>query len=223
MKHKFDTGRQKETRRKTRTDRRNDTRTDDMKHSTYYHSYFEGYTEAKVPADNRKGYRIERVYTSDYYVMKDQKPSVQKARYLILYLVSLAAFIAAAVPATTANMAVYVALPVSLSMIALVFSGAVLAFYIAAPEKMTIYQHSYADKLKLASGAAVILTGLCVLTTLASLLLIADSFSLRIVLCIAGYLVSFLCLLFLNRMENHTGYTREHNPTEGPAEGNVIC
>ena len=219
MKQKKNTGRKAEN----RTDRRQDTRTDDMKHSTYYHSYFEGYTEARVPANNRKGYKIERVYTSDYYVMKDQKSSVQKVRYLILFLAALIAFIAAAVPATAANMAVYVALPAALSMIALFLSGAVLAFYMAAPAKMTIYQHSYSGKLKLATGAAAILTGLCVLATLLSLFLIADSFSLRIVLSIALYLISFLCILYLNRLENHTGYTREHNPTEGPAEGNVIC
>ena len=203
--------------------RRTENRTDDMKHSTYYHSFFEGYTEARVPADNKKGYKIVRVYTSDYYVMKDAQSLQRKLSYLLLFAAGAVLFVLAAMPSTASNMAVYVALPVALSMIGLVFSGAVLFFYMSAPEKMTIYQHSYSDKLKLATGFAAIALGLSVLCTTASFLLIQDSLTLRALLSAVGYLAAFVCLLLLNRLENHTGYTREHNPTVGPEEGNVIC
>ncbi len=195
----------------------------DMKHSSYYHSYFEGYTEARVPDSNRRRYKMARVYTSDYIVPVCGRLRVRKLGYISLYLAGAVLFLLSAIPSSISNKQWFVEVPTAASFLLLFLTGVVLVFFLGTPSKMTLYQYSFSNKLKLITGFTSIALGFIIVGTIAALILVENAVNGQSVLSLLGYFVSFICFLLLNRLENNNHYKRLKNTNTAPREGNVIC
>lgn len=193
-------------------------------HSSAYHRYFEGFAERKY-YDEKENLHITRVYVGNYYRrdIPDQRHRALKVQYLIVYLLSLAAFLFAGTRGTQLNTVIYVYVPVTLSLIAMLCLIFPLVHNLAAPREMIIrtYRDS-SEKLKRVSVCAAGLQIVCALGTMAGMFCIPGQVGLKQFLSIAGFLVSAVFLLWLWQTERCLEYETLPPRNTPPPRASVI-
>lgn len=144
---------------------------DKISHSTSYHSYFQGYSEHKVPKKNGKGYRIERIYTADYYRYKepDNIWRLKKIFYLLMLFGAVMSLIIGGTNSSALNSIQFIGIVQILTWIPMVYLGYTMISQIQARRMMTIGDYRAAsDHLKV--GALITLV--CMIIVIASMILV---------------------------------------------------
>ena len=127
-------------------------------------SFEENYKAVKVPADNRKGYRMDYQYIGNWMVWQNEEREVRKCRTFVLNacLISLILYVVAALQSVPVNYGRLVSLTGMLSLAPFVFEifGAVQFFF--SKDRMT--EQSYTDilgKLRIAPFVHALLLTAC--------------------------------------------------------------
>ncbi len=180
-----------------------------LQHSDYYHKRFEGYMEKMVPKENGKGYRIERVYTAEFYHQKlsPQLRLAYRFLYALLYLISVVLFFLASTRPTNSNLAGYVSFSSCLSILALLGLFIVMLSYMTAQRYMTIWEH-YAGPVRL-KGVSLLTSGLLGIQGILVVLFILLNRDYNLgaeLLDVAVYLTSSLTIFVINRIEKKISY-----------------
>ena len=137
---------------------------DEFRFKSMKETFEENYEAIKVPADNRKGYRMDYVYIGPWYVwQQDQEQICREKRFILnACIISLVLYAAAAVQFCEVNYARLVSLAGMLSLAPFVFEVfGVFQFYFSK-EKMTAQTFSdISGKLKIAPVVHAGLLFLC--------------------------------------------------------------
>lgn len=118
----------------------NDETRDPFSHSSAYHRHFQGYAEQRVPKENGKGNRIERVYVADYYEYEETDTVWRwmKFSYIILFALMAAVSVLADSQPMAVNCLPAVGIVQILSFIPLIYLFYKLILQVFAPRQMTV-------------------------------------------------------------------------------------
>lgn len=140
----------------------NDETRDPFSHSDSYHRHFQGWAERRVPRENGKGTRIERIYVADYfrYAETDTAWKVRKLAYPLLTLLMAALSVLADTREAAVNHIPAIGIGQILAFLPMVYLLYRLVLQLAAPRNMTIGERdAAADGFRKASLlCAVVLT-----------------------------------------------------------------
>ena len=188
-------------------------------HSKAYHRFFEGYSEITVPKPNGRGYRIERIYTGNYYRqdLTKRRRILIRILYVALFLGAACLFVSSAILPLASNSTWYVALPQAVSLPFLFWIVIAFYFYLPAARDMTIaeYRSSSLHLLKATRGAAACL-GVTALTSLIFIVLNPSQEPLHELLGIVKYLVGGLMILGINQIEKKVNYVQAPSHRQPP-------
>lgn len=194
-----------------------------IRHSKAYHRFFEGYSEITVPKPDGKGYKIQRIYTGDYYRqdLTDGQRILLSVLYVALFLGTAYLFVSSAILPLASNSTWYVALPQAVSLPFLFWIVIAFFSYLPAGRDMTIngYRSSSLALKKATLGAAVSL-GIAAFATLVFLLLNPSDEPLVELLCAVKYSTGGLLALSMNRIEKRVNYLIIPSQNTLPADGN---
>ena len=195
-----------------------------IRHSKAYHRFFEGYSEITVPKPDGKGYRIQRIYTGDYYRqdLTDAQRILLRVLYVALFLGAAYFFVSSAILPLASNSTWYVALPQAVSLPFLFWIVIAFFSYLPAGRDMTVngYRSSSRALQKATLGSAVSL-GAAALATLVFVLLNPSDEPLAELLCAAKYSAGGLLALSMNRLEKRVNYLKIPSQNTLPADGNA--
>lgn len=120
----------------------NDETRDPFSHSGSYHRHFQGWAERKVPREDGKGTRIERVYVADYsrYEESDAAWKSKKLILLVLFLLTAALSVLADTREALVNHIPAIGIAQILSFLPMIYFLYRLILQLAAPRNMTIGQ-----------------------------------------------------------------------------------
>lgn len=192
-----------------------------FRHSDYYHKYFRGYTE--IRNKNAKGkVTIQRFYTQPWIVSGLSGRDYWLCRLLYggLAIGSAALYVWAMCQDIPATRSAIVALPGLPGVILLFLQAAVTLFYIAAPRRMTLWDHASTSKrLRIVSCitagvqalAALLLAGYALFT---GVRVGKSLISAGVVLLCAGLSI---CLFLLERKMPYTEMPNDTDLPEGEA------
>jgi hypothetical protein len=187
-------------------------------HSKAYHRFFEGYSEITVPEPNGKGYRIQRIYTGNYYrqdLMKGRR-ILLRVLYVALFLGAVYLFVSNAILPLASNSTWYVVLTQAASIPFLFWTLIALFSYLPAERDMTINTYrSSSSSLKRATFGSAISLGVLALATLAFMFLNPQDRSLGQLLC--GGLLTIL----INRIESKVNYLIVPSQNKLPLDNNL--
>ncbi|MEI7845746.1 MAG: hypothetical protein WCK35_08080 [Chloroflexota bacterium] len=178
-------------------------------HSKAYHRFFEGYSEIKVPNQNGKGYRIQRIYTADYHRQDLTKAQqlVVRILYVVLFITSAYLFISSAALPLSSNSTWYVVMIQVISTPLLFWILVTLFSYLPAGQDLTIAEYrSSSLALQKATLSAAISLGLAALVTLVFMSLNQSNEPLSQLLCAVKYFGAGLLVLTMNRVEKKINY-----------------
>ena len=118
----------------------NDETRDPFSHSSSYHQHFQGYAEQRVPRENGKGTRIERIYVASYYQYEETDTvwRWKKFSYIILFILTAAVSVLADTRPMAINRLPVVGIVQILSFIPLIYLLYKLILQVSAPRQMTI-------------------------------------------------------------------------------------
>lgn len=125
----------------------NDETRDPFSHSGAYHRHFQGYAEQRVPRENGKGTRIERVYIADYYryAETDAVWRGKKLLYAVLFLAAAGAVILAGSRPAAVNRIPAVGVAQILSFLPMIWLLYQLVLQVTAPRRMTVGERDSAS------------------------------------------------------------------------------
>lgn len=193
-------------------------------HSGAYHRYFEGFAERKY-YDEKENMHIDRVYVGNYYRrnISDKYHRVLRIQYIVMYVLSLAAFLFAGTRGTQLNTVTYVYIPVTLSVIAMLCLSIPLFYNLTAPREMMIrtYRDS-SERLMQIDMCAAVLQAMNALTTIVGMVSIPGQFGLNQFLSIGGFLASAVILLWLWQTERHLEYETLPPKNVRPPHASVV-
>jgi hypothetical protein len=192
-------------------------------HSKAYHRFFEGYSEITVPEPNGKGYRIQRIYTGNYYrqdLMKGRR-ILLRVLYVALFLGAVYLFVSNAILPLSSNSTWYVVLTQVASIPFLFWTLIALFSYLPAERDMTINTYrSSSLSLKRATFGSAISLGVLALATLAFMFLNLSGNAMAEILCAGKYLAGGLLALSMNRLEKKVNYLKIPSQDTPPVGGN---
>lgn len=118
----------------------NDETRDPFSHSGSYHRHFQGFAEQRVPKENGKGSKIERVYVADYYKYEETDTAWRwkKPGYTALTVLTAAISLLADSHPAAINRIPAVGIGQLLSVIPLIYLFYKLILQVSAPRQMTI-------------------------------------------------------------------------------------
>ena len=118
----------------------NDETRDPFSHSGSYHRHFQGYAEQRVPRENGKGTRIERIYVADYYRYEETDAAWlwKKFCYIILFVLMAVVSVLADTRPVAINRLPAVGIVQILSFIPLTYLLYKLILQVSSPRQMTI-------------------------------------------------------------------------------------
>lgn len=168
---------------------------------------------------------IERVYVGNYYRrnVSDRHHKMLKVQYVVMYLLSMAAFLFAGTRATQLNAVIYVYIPVVLSLVVMLYFIFPLVYNLTAPREMIIrvYRDS-SEKLIHVSMCAALLQVINALNTIIGMVCVSGQVGLQQFLSIVGFLVSAVLLLWLWQTERHLEYETLPPKNTRPERASVI-
>jgi hypothetical protein len=192
-------------------------------HSKAYHRFFEGYSEITVPEPNGKGYRIQRIYTGNYYRqdLKKGRRILLSVLYVALFLGAVYLFVSNAILSLASNSTWYVVLTQVASIPFLFWTLIALFSYLPAERDMTINTYrSSSLSLKRATFGSAISLGVLALATLAFMFLNLSGNPMAEILCAGKYLAGGLLALSMNRLEKKVNYLKIPSQDTPPVGGN---
>ena len=118
----------------------NDETRDPFSHSGSYHRHFQGYAEQRIPKENGRGNRIERIYVADYYEYgeTDTVWRWKKLGCIVLFVLMAAVSVFADSRPAAVNRIPAVGIAQILSYIPLIYLLYKLVLQVSAPRQMTI-------------------------------------------------------------------------------------
>ena len=118
----------------------NDETRDPFSHSSSYHRHFQGYAEQRIPRENGKGTRIERVYVADNYKYEETDATWRwkKMSYIVLFVLTAAVSVFADTRPVAINRLPAVGIVQILSFIPLTYLLYKLILQVFSPRQMTI-------------------------------------------------------------------------------------
>ena len=125
----------------------NDETRDPFSHSGAYHRHFQGYAEQRVPRENGRGYRIERVYLADFYryAETDAVWRGKKLLYAALFLAAAGAVILAGTRPAAVNRISAVGAAQILAFLPMIWLLYQLVLQVTAPRRMTVGERDSAS------------------------------------------------------------------------------
>ena len=198
---------------------------DRISHSTSYHSFFQGYSEWKVPRQKGKGYRIERIYTADYYQYQesDQIWYLKKFFYLLLMAGAVIALIIGGTSLSDLNRVPFIGIAQVLAWIPIAYSVYAAISQIQVSRRMTIGDYRAASS-SLKTGtliAGIYMAVVCIAMFLVKLIM-SFQFNRNDLIAIAGELVGTILIFLIYRMEKKREIVVIKNNTPVPYDANEI-
>ncbi len=197
---------------------------DKIQHSSYYHRRYQGFMETPVIGSDGKKH-IERVYTGDVYLaeLPAGRRTAIRAGYAALYLLSAGLFLYASSGGTAFNRALYVQFASFLALSAQFITLWYLIAYLAAPGRMTVWQH-YAGpvRLKRWSGITALLLAAETLAAVLFILLHPDSGLLRELGGAACLFAAAAAMAWIYRIESRIPYIKIPCDADIPRGGYYI-
>jgi hypothetical protein len=191
-------------------------------HSNAYHRFFEWYSEITVPKANGKGYRIQRIYTGNYYRqdLSTGQRILLRGLYVALFLGVAYLFVSSASLPLPANSTWYVVLSQVVSVPFLFWILIAFLSYLPAERDLTIaeYRNSSPALQKATLGSAASL-GLAAVAMLVFLLLNPSNKPLVELLCAVKYLAGGLIALSMNLVERKVVYSIVPSQNQLPETG----
>ncbi len=125
-----------------------------ISHSTAYHRFFLGYSEHRVPRQNGRGYRIERIYTADYcrYEEPDGEWKRKKIYGFLAILVTAAVLIVGGISTSQLNRIKLIGVMQMLEWLPFSYLAYCMILQIGLPRRMTMGDY-LASRVKLKRGA----------------------------------------------------------------------
>lgn len=193
-------------------------------HSASYHRYFEDYAEIEsVKPDGKR--RIERIYIGEYYMqeLSDRQRILRKVLYAVLYIAACALFIHAGTQNHEANLTWWVAVPETLSFMALFWLLLPMFFCMTAPQKMVIrtYRDSSENLIRISLVAAILL-GVTALTAFGYTFIAVQGSLLIALLCFGEYFIASVIMFCLWRLEKKLPYATLPAQNARPTKSVVI-
>jgi hypothetical protein len=192
-------------------------------HSKAYHRFFEGYAEISVPKADGRGYRIQHIYTGNYYRqdLTTGQRILLRGLYVALFLGTVYLFVSSAILPLASNSTWYVVLTQVVSIPFLFWILIAFFSYLPAGRDLTIaeYRSSSLALPKATLGAAISLS-LAAFAMLVFLLLNPSGEYLVELLCAVKYLAGGLLALAMNRVEIKVNYLIVPSPNKLPGDNN---
>lgn len=194
-------------------------------HSHAYHVYFRGWSERKVLNGNGRGYRIERIYTADYYkyLESDAVWRQKKVGYLLLFLAAVAAFLLGTTSVSALNTTRAIGVAQMLSVLPLIYAGYTLTFQVLAKRLMTIGDYSVAST-GMRRGALIAAVALAAMLLFVLVWKFVTDFvwDASDLITMLGVLCSAILLFLLYRLETKRDAVWVKNDNETPYDANEI-
>ena len=186
--------------------------------SSAFHNYFDGYAEIMEPADNRRGFKVSRVYMASFFQadMSDRRWTAQKLLYSVLFLLAAAGLAVAAWRDTPCNYVWYCTLPQALSFGSLALLLISLINYIAAPRKLKLRDYKQGvRRLQLFSLLAAVCPAVTAAGAAVAFFLYRDLVqSGDVILVFGGCCVSAASCAAIHYLEKRVQYDVISNPTD---------
>lgn len=192
-------------------------------HSRSYHKFFEDWAERKVYDINGK-LHVERVYVGNYYSspLASNQRVAQRIIYVLLYILSIALFIASGIQDIPVNHSIIPSLAVALCIFPLAWFVFPLFRNLTAPKEMIIRQYR-ASSLDFIRISGITSFALAVAGLINLLFLIWGSGPVReTILCALGYFAAAGLLLGLRLWEQHLKYKVSPPRASQPEHSTVI-
>ena len=203
----------------------NDETRDPFSHSGAYHRHFQGYSEQRVPRENGRGYRIERVYIADFYryAETDAVWRGKKLLYAVLFLAAAGAVILAGSRPAAVNRVPAVGAAQLLAFLPMIWLLYQLILQVTAPRQMTIGAR---DEVTAGFRKAALLCGVYLLAMAAAMpiekRLVMGALNRSDAMAIALTAVGGALTLALFAMEKARKLTRMPNEAVVPTGANEI-
>lgn len=194
-------------------------------HSTSYHKYFQGYSERKVPRESGRGYRIERIYTADYYKYQEQDAlwRLKKIYYFLLLAAATAAMIIGGISPSGLNSTKLIGVAQVLAWIPVSYLGYAMLSQLQAPRLMTIGEYRSASaNLKTGALIAGIYLGAVAVLMATQKFRIGSWFDTNDGVALLGQFVAAGLIFLVFWMEREREIERVKNPNEVPYDANEI-
>ena len=193
-------------------------------HSHAYHSYFQGYAEQRVPRENGKGTRIQRIYVADYY--RYEEPDQVWRRRKLVCAGACAAAAACVLYADSRPVAMNrisaIGVAQMLTVAAMVYLLYHLVLRLAVPRVMTIGQRDETERF----SQAAMLCGIGVLVVSAVMpaasMIAGNAVNLTGWVFVGLRAIGGALLVLLAFKEKHRTLTRIPNENQTPTGANEI-
>lgn len=194
-----------------------------QKHSHSYHRYFENYAEKEIllPGGGRT---IQRVYVGQYYRvdLPDDQLRRQRRQLLVLFLLSLAGYLAGALMAKISAVSL-VALATMPPLVAVLFYGTAVFYRLTVPREMEIRAYRDSSENLISSSRIFLICMLvCFAFSLGGSLLVPGYSAVEAFPSLFCYLVSARAAWKACLLEKNTPYRRLEPKQERPAESSPI-
>ena len=203
----------------------NDETRDPFSHSGAYHRHFQGYAEQRVPRENGKGVRIERIYVADYYRYDESDGTwwLKKLLYAILFISAAGAVILSDSRPADINRIPAVGIAQILAFLPMIYLLYRLILQMTAPRQMTIGER---DAVTAGFRKAALLCGVYLLAMAAAMpiekRLVLGTLNRSDAIAIALTAVGGALTLVLFAMEKARKLTRVPNEAVAPTGANEI-
>lgn len=184
--------------------------------SSFYHKEFEGYSE-RLSADESGRLQIERTYIADYFAprLTRKQEILHRSLYGLSFIAAVVLYVFAGLQDTASNYAVYVVIPVAVSLPALFFTVLALFNYLPLGKLELPRMKKGPKRLRraaLVSGAALIAASVA---TLVYLLIHCPAADGRGILCAISYFAAGALMFAVFLVERRIIYDvvrNESNP-----------
>lgn len=195
-------------------------------HSKAYDRFFEGYSEFTVPKTDGKGYKIQRVYTGNYYCQDLTKGQriLFRLLYFVLFLCAMYLFISSASSPLVMNSTWYVVITQVICIPFLFWIGITLVFYyLPAQKNLTIheYRSSSLSLQKAALGSSICLS----VVAFSALIFVLLNQSIGLVselVCVIQLFTGGLLMFLIYRIEKNVKYQILPSQNKPPADALII-
>lgn len=181
---------------------------DTTRHSRSYHKFFEDWAEWKTVDKNGK-IHVERVYVGNYYrsPLNKRQRLIRRIQYVLLYVLSVAAFIMSGSKDVPVNHAIVPALASAVCIFAFALLFLSLCSNLISPEEMIIrqYRASSLDLIQMSGITAIALAAAAFINIL-FLITVNDTSVMETIFCIVGYLAAAGFTLILHFLERCLDY-----------------
>lgn len=183
---------------------------------SYFHDYYEGYTEILEPSSNKKGFKIKRIYSANFYQqsLSKRKSITVRILYCILLMLSAVLLCCAAWIPAGCNFVWYSTFPQAASFAFVALSVWAMLSYIACGKNLKIRDYKQGPRaIKRWSLLAAVSLALASLGA-ALYCILTRSHSLPVITCVICYLLAASGMLAINRIEASIEYIIVSNPVE---------